>query len=82
MKHIAPEIPLDTDLTRVSGIDIDAELTVAYADEYRDKIKDYDLEQLFEEISELQIDYDRSGALGIRIINILVKAIDEWVERQ
>ncbi len=81
MKHVAPYIPLDMDLTKESGLDIDAELTLAYADEYKEQIKDYDLEQLFKEISELRIDYDRSGALGIRIIKILVEAIDAWVHR-
>lgn len=81
MKHVAPEIPIDTDFTKERGIDLEAELSVAYANEYKEQIKDYDLEQLFKEVSELEITYDRNGALGIRILKILVDAIYAWIDR-
>lgn len=79
MKHLVPEYTFNPETE--SGIDVCAEVTVAYANEYRKKVKDYSLSQLFTEVSELQIDYDNHAPLGIRILDILREGIDRHLNR-
>lgn len=79
MKHLVPEYTFDPETE--SGMDIEAEAVKAYAEKYRKKIKDYTLGQLFTEISELQIDYDSNAPLGIRILDIIRKGIDNHLYR-
>jgi hypothetical protein len=79
MKHKIPDYTFDPDAEY--GMDVEVEITTAYIKEYSIKIKNYNLQKLLVEISELEIDFDSNSVLGIRVFNVLHIALDNLLNR-
>tara|TARA_R110000851_G_scaffold299886_1_gene455922 strand:- start:53 stop:298 length:246 start_codon:yes stop_codon:yes gene_type:complete len=79
MKHKIPEYTFDPNSEY--GMDIEGETVREYVKEYSIKIKNYNLQQLLVEISELEIDFDSNSVLGIRVFNMLHIALDNLLNR-